>query len=65
MMVFDTTIGFRIFDAMRIWLRWGNCFQIRMVDTLLKISFIETNFNKPLEASIAYSGMEFLNENIR
>lgn len=45
MMIFDTTIEFMIFDAMRIRLRWGDCFQIHMVNTLLETSFIETNFN--------------------
>ncbi|KAK9950891.1 hypothetical protein M0R45_006357 [Rubus argutus] len=62
MTVFDTTVGFHIFDAMRSPMHLGDCFCIDVVDDLVESSFIESSSKDPLETSIAHHGMEFHDE---
>jgi hypothetical protein len=64
MTVFDTTIGFRIFDAIRSPMPLGDCFKIEVLDEAVATSFIETNSKDPLETSLAYPDMDFLDEEI-
>ncbi|KAK9921933.1 hypothetical protein M0R45_030425 [Rubus argutus] len=64
MTVFDTTICFRIFDAMKSPLPLGDCFKIDVVDEAVTTSFIESNSKDSLETSLAYPDMDFLDEEI-
>ncbi|KAK9928810.1 hypothetical protein M0R45_025930 [Rubus argutus] len=64
MTVFETTIGFRIFDAMRSPMPLGDCFKIDVVDEAIATSFIDTNSRDPLETSLVYPDMDFLDEEI-
>lgn len=65
MTVFNTTVGLRIFDAMRSPLHLGDCFWIDIFDTLVETSLIKTSFNELLEASIAHNDMKIYDERIR
>ncbi|XP_024178407.1 uncharacterized protein LOC112184382 [Rosa chinensis] len=64
MTVFDTTIGFRIFDAMRSPLHLGECFRVDAVDSMVEKTFIETSAKDSLVASIMHHGEEFNDKSI-
>lgn len=65
MTVFNETISFKIFDAMKSPFQLEDCFVIDVVDDLVKDTFIESISKDPLETSIAYSGMDFHDEGIK
>jgi hypothetical protein len=62
MSVFETTIGFRIFDAMKSPLKLGECFRVEVVEDLVESIFIESSFKDPFLASIAQHGREHMNK---
>ncbi|XP_062026440.1 uncharacterized protein LOC133742774 [Rosa rugosa] len=60
MTVFDTTIGFRIFDAMRSPLyHLDECFRIDVMDDIVGKNFIEHSYTDYMETCIAQGGSEF------
>lgn len=64
MTVFETTIGFRIFDAMKSPLKLGECFRVEVVEDLVESTFIKSSFKDPFEVSIAQHGKEFMNKEV-
>ena len=65
MTVYDTTIGFKIFDELRKPMRLQKVYSIEVEDKineLVEHTFHETSSNDALESAIAHFGMDFCEE---